>query len=155
MTILVAGRDRSADISAEIQRAAARLPEPRPVLCGAGDSALSLSKARTPHEYHAILCRLLRVRHGIYTGNGALALRGRNKGLFRGLLGRLAMRVLAYEHEWIAYQQGLVNELVINALDLERAAMESHRLEMDNKLLELEEKVAALQHRRGAETHGG
>lgn len=155
MAILVAGRDRSADIEVEIQHAAARWAEPHSVLCGVSDSALLLRKARTPHEYYAILCRLLRVRHGIYTGDGALALRGRKRGLLRGLLGRLAMRILAYEHGWIAYQQGLVNELIVNALDFERATLESHRLKVDKKLLDLEEKVAALQHRRGAEERGG
>ena len=155
MTILVAGRDRSADIGAEIRRAAARLSEPRPVLCGTEDSALLLRKARSPHEYLAILCRLLRARHGIYTGANALPMRNGKPGLVRGFMMRIALRFLAYEHQWLAYQQGLINELVINALDMERASMESHRVKMEKKILELEEKVAALQHRRGPEGIGG
>jgi len=154
MKLIVAGQDVTATIGVAIERRAAQIEEPRPVICGPDDSALNLRKARNPPEYMAIFCKLLRVRYGLYTGTAALALRPQRPGFFRRMFLPLAMKFMAYEHGWIAHQQGLVNELVVNALDMERAAFDAHRVRMEKRILDLEEKVATLQHRHGQEGRG-
>jgi hypothetical protein len=154
MKISVAGHDVSATLGAALDLRAAQIPAPQSVICGPEDSALNLRKARNPADYLAILCRLLRVRHGLYTGMGALALRPRRHGLLGRLFQPLIIKLLAYEHGWIAHQQGMINELIVNALDMERAAFETSRVRMEKRITELEEKVATLQHRHAQEGRG-
>ena len=131
MKLTVAGRDRSADLGAAMAAEGARLAVQAGVVpLWPGHSALSLKAATDESDYLRRFTGLLRLRHGIRTGDFHIA-------RAPGLRGRLSLAVktflwklLHYQHERLAAQQSLVNELAIAALEFqqEQAARELREL---------------------------
>ena len=111
---------------------------PAPARISSDISAMMLLDARSEEEYRAEFLRLLRYRNGLDTFDfhiprkpgpaGALAAR------FKGVLWRL----LRYQHDRIAFQQNLINELAIDALEFQQDRL-------DRELAELRQRVAGLE----------
>jgi hypothetical protein len=131
MKIIVAGKDRTADLGAPVAAESARLEAQAAVTpLWPGHSALSLKDSTDEADYLRRFTGLLRLRHGIRTGAFHIA-------RAPGLRGRLSLAVktglwklLHYQHERLAAQQSLVNELAIGALEFQQdqAAQELREL---------------------------
>ncbi len=121
VSVWVSGEDRTADLGREIADAArARAQEVRPGFLSPQHSALQLKDAADTGEYQRIYNRLIGMRFGIDTAAAEWPSR-------RGLCGRIARAVqkalwklLRHQHERMAYQQNLINELLVAGLEFQR-----------------------------------
>lgn len=130
MKIWIAGKDRSDELEAGLARAAAgRGPGCAPALLLPHHSALALRAAKDTREYQDILLDLLRIRRGITTADFEIP---RRPGFLGAILARLRAflwKLFRYQHDRMAFQQNILNELTIGALEFER----------DQRLRDLEE----------------
>lgn len=140
MNIHIAGTDRTEELGRQVAEAAARLKADPPVVpLWPGHSALSLKQSKDDADYLCRLIDLLRLRHGIRLGRFHIArapgLRGRLSLAWKTLMWRL----LRYQHERIAFQQNLVNELAISALEFQRDQRTRDLAEVRRRLDRLEQ----------------
>jgi hypothetical protein len=139
MKIAIAGKDRTADPGGQVAAAAARLEGQAVVTpLWPGHSALSLKDSTDEADYLRRFTGLLRQRHGIRTGAFHIA-------RAPGLRGRLSLAVktflwklLHYQHERLAAQQSLVNELAIGALEFQQDQTERELQELRRRVERLE-----------------
>ncbi|MGD9611943.1 MAG: hypothetical protein AB7V22_03490 [Kiritimatiellia bacterium] len=139
MHLTVAGKDRSADLGRQVAAAAARLQATASIGALAPEhSALSLRESSDGADYLRRLVGLLRLRHGLrttdYYAPRAPGLRGRLSATLKKFLWKL----LRYQHDRMAFQQNLVNELAIAALEFQQG-------HLDGELAELKARLAALE----------
>lgn len=118
MNIMVAGKDRSAEFAT---RLAPPRPEARPPRFLAPEhSALALREARNTAEYQDRLLELIRIRRGISTADFPIP---RKPGLLGAAMSRaraFLWKLLRYQHDRMAFQQNVLNELFSSALEFER-----------------------------------
>ena len=146
MYLGIAGQERSSDIGADLARRAARhqgaLSPWAP-----GDSALSLMESSDPNDYLARTCKLLRLRYALSTEPFPIPGKpGATGTLLRRVKGFL-WKLLRYQHDRMAFQQNAINELVISALDLQRATSQQAIASLEQRIKILEAKLAS--HRNG------
>lgn len=142
MKILVANKDRTNDLGADIQRAArvrmrgkerevpARIP---PEI-----SALSPAQPKSETEYLDNLIRLIRYRDAVGTIDFDIPRRPGLAGLFMTRLKVLFWKLLRYQHDWIVFRQNLINGLHTHALEYELISRRKAMARLDQRLKRLE-----------------
>ena len=141
MKISVAGQDRTADLGPEIAAEAARLEASGSIgALSPQHSALVLRESLDRDDYLRRFIGLLQLRHGVRTADYYIP-RG------PGLRGKVAVAVktflwklLRYQHDRMSFQQNLVNELAIDALEFQSRP--------GRELAELDRRVARLEQDR-------
>ncbi len=144
MRLTVNGIDRADTLGAELEQAAAALRRTHTVRSlSPGHSALSLLEADSGEDRIRRLLELTRLRHGIRTDDFEMPVRpGRLGQLILKFKQRL-WRALRYQHDRIAFQQNLVNELVIHTLETLHAEHGRERDALRARLAALEARDAA------------
>lgn len=120
MKLTVASQDRSADLGAEVAAAAQRRSLKPPRMLSPGHSALALKTARTEREFLDKYIELVGLRHGAVTSDFDIP---RKPGAVGALLAKVRgflWKLLRYQHDRMAFQQNLINELLVDALAFER-----------------------------------
>ncbi len=148
MKLIVAGKDRSADLGDDLAREAAALASSNTSIhCAHDDAVLRLREVSSMAEYLKTYAPLMRSNGGL-----RIALTTPPRPPRRGLMPRLRrwlrpllLRVLTHEHAYIVHQQATFNELIATALEFE--VEESQR-----RCAEIETRLAALE-ARCADTH--
>ena len=141
MKLFVAGKDRTADLGPEIAAEAARLKASGSIAAlSPQHSALVLKESLDRDDFLRRFIDLLRLRHGVRTADYYIprgpGLRGQVAVAVKAFLWKL----LRYQHDRMAFQQNLVNELAIDALEFQ------HHL--GRELAELDHRVARLEQDR-------
>lgn len=139
MKICVAGKDCSADLAGRLAEQQSPAPEPR--FLSPQHSALSLKNAKNTAEYQDILLALIRIRRGITTADFAMPRKPGWMGCVLGKVRGFLWKVFRYQHDRMAFQQNVLNELMAGALEFER---DQRRREME----ELRARVAAMEQGR-------
>jgi hypothetical protein len=138
MKLIIANRDRSADIGTDMGDAAKARATRAPRMLSPQHSALRLKEAGTEREYLDRFVALVRLRRGVSTADFEVP---RKPGIVGAILARVRMflwKLLRYQHDHTMFQQNLINELLGDALEFER---ERSRREMK----ELRERLEALE----------
>ncbi|HBA82486.1 MAG TPA: hypothetical protein DCZ95_00175 [Verrucomicrobia bacterium] len=117
----MANQDRTAELGALLrQQAASRRPSMLPPALAPQHSALALRQARNTAEYQSILVNLIRIRRGITTSDFSIPHKPGWKGSLLAGARRFLWKLLRYQHDRMAFQQNVLNELLIGALEFER-----------------------------------
>ncbi|MGD9782262.1 MAG: hypothetical protein AB7V14_08935 [Kiritimatiellia bacterium] len=140
MRIAVAGKDRTGDLGRSIAEEAGRLKSAGPVGRFAPEhSAVVLKESAGAADYQRRFIDLLRMRQGVRTSDyyvpRAPGLRGRASAAAKTLLWKL----LRYQHDRISFQQNLINELAIDALEFQQGPMEQEWADLKRRVESLEE----------------
>jgi hypothetical protein len=136
MPLLVAGKGRSADLGEDIRRAAARLRLAQPY--SPADSALSLKDAPDERAFLERFCRLVRLHHGVRTADFDIPAR---RGRAAVAIKRALWRLLRYQHDRIAFQQNAMNELLVEALEMQQALQRRETTELRDRLARVEREL--------------
>jgi len=142
MNLTIAGQDRSLDIGADLTRRAARhqgaLSPWAPQ-----DSALSLRQSGSPSDYLARYVKLLQLRHALSTETFTIPGKPGVAGtLLRQIKGFL-WKLLRYQHDRMAFQQNVINELAISALDFQRTTSQQTFASLEQRIKVLEAAIAS------------
>lgn len=144
MRVIVAGQDRTETLGAQIRESARRRAAAgAPRFLSPEHSALRLKAAHDQAEYLKVYNRLVGMRHGIHTEIFAIPHHPGRVGSMGARIKKLLWKLLRYQHDRMAGQQNLVNELVIAGLKFERE-------ETCRAIARLEARVARLETRGGS-----
>lgn len=142
MRLVVAGKDRSADLGRQIaDRAEQREKTASIGLLSPLHSALCLKNEVTTHGYLNQFMRLLKMRHGVSTAPFPVPARAGLSGGIMAAFKRILWRLLRYQHDRVTFQQNLINELLINALEMQKKMMEDRTEEVMKRLETVEAAV--------------
>lgn len=136
MKITVANKDRRSDLGRELEAAAtARADHVADRLLVREISALRLREASTESEFLTQYIEHLRIRHGLHVQPSLVPGKpGLLSGILRWVKARLGS-LLRYQHDHTAFQQGLMNELLVEALEFQqeqfRCEIQSLRARLD------------------------
>jgi len=153
MKIIVANRDRSDDLGQQLAAAAReRADRSVPGAFSPQHSALSLKKARTGTEYLSAFIRLLRIRGDLKTTPFDIPAKPGIHGRLSAGIKKFLWKVLRYQHDRMAFQQQIINELMTCMMEFEKASREKeiHALKRRVAALEVDGNAAA-----GNPTDGG
>ena len=139
MNITVAGKDRAGELGRTLAEEGARLKSAGSIGALAPQHcALALKEFTDRDDYMRRFIGLLQLRHGVRTADFYIP-RG------PGLRGRVALAVktflwklLRYQHDRITFQQNLINELTLDALEFQQDRL-------GRELAELRQRVAGLE----------
>ena len=139
MNITVAGKDRAGELGRTLAEEGARLKAAGSAgALAPGHSALSLKESADRDDFLRRFIGLLQLRHGVRTADFYIP-RG------PGLRGRVALAVktflwklLRYQHDRITFQQNLINELTLDALEFQQDRL-------GRELAELRQRAAGLE----------
>ena len=146
MRLTIAGKDRTADLGAELSRRSARLHGAlSPWL--PQHSALSLRDSRDSSDYFDRFCRLVRLRHEVNTGIFHIPVKPGWLGKHVRQVKTLLWKALRYQHDRITFQQNIINELVVSGVDFQNSAVMRKMAGLERKVEQLESELKAL--RRG------
>ncbi len=139
MKVVVAGKDRTQDLGREITAAANPLSQKGVVpFLSPHHSALSLKSARNEREFLDTFTNLTRMRHGVRTGDFYIAAQPGWKGRVMAWLKAALWRRLRYQHDRIAFQQNLINELNTQALERQNAVLTEEIGQLRRRIEQLE-----------------
>ena len=139
MKVVVAGKDRAQDLGREITAWADALAQQKTVpFLSPHHSALSLKSARNEREFLELFTNLARMRHGVRTGDFYIPARPGWKGRVMAWLKTMMWRKLRYQHDRIAFQQNLVNELNVQALERQNAVLTQEIEQLRRRVEQLE-----------------
>ena len=139
MRVIIASQDRTATLGAQIRESARRRADGgTPRFLSPEHSALTLKAAHDQADYLRIYSRLIGIRHGIQTESFAIPRKAGWGGAIVARIKKLLWKLLRYQHDRMAGQQNLVNELVIAGLEFERE-------ECRREIARLEARVARLE----------
>lgn len=139
MKITVAGKDRTAEIGQQIAADAARLKATCSIdSLSPEHSALLLKQAASRDDYTRRFIGLLRIRHGARTTDFYIPRGPGLKGKVAVALKSFLWKLLRYQHDRMAYQQNLINELAINALEFQQD-------QLSQELADLKQRVEGLE----------
>lgn len=146
MKIIVANRDRTADLGAEIRTAAANRqqnPDCRviPATIVPEISALALQAAKSESAYLSEFIRLLRYRDNVDTLRFMIPRKPGFQGAMMTKLKEFLWKLLRYQHDRITFRQNMINSLHTTALECELAAREKDVSELRKRLAELEARL--------------
>ena len=142
MNLSVAGKDRSGDLGRQVAADAARLQASGAVGALAPEhSALVLKTATDRADYLRRYLDLLRLRHGVRTADYYVPRRPGWAGRVAGAAKTVLWKLLRYQHDRMSFQQNLVNELAVDALEFQRDRM-------DRELADVKKRIDALEGRR-------
>lgn len=139
MRIAVAGKDRTGDLGRTLAEEAARLESAGPIgRFAPAHSAVVLKESAGAADYQRRFIDLLRMRQAVQTADyyvpRAPGLRGRAAAALKTVLWKL----LRYQHDRISFQQNLINELALDALEFQQGRT-------DRELANLKRRVASLE----------
>ena len=139
MKVVVAGKDRTQDLGREATVAADTLSQKGVVpFLSPQHSALSLKSARNEREYLELFTNLTRMRHGVRTGDFYIAAQPGWKGRIMTWLKTALWRRLRYQHDRIAFQQNLINELNTQTLERQNAVLTQEIEQLRRRVEQLE-----------------
>jgi hypothetical protein len=142
MELLVAGKDRTSDWGAQIAVKATTLKGLR--FLSSHHSALSLKESHDASEYLDRFCDLLRMRHGVNTEDFPIPTRPGLMGSAFRAIKTVLWKLLRYQHDRIAFQQNVINELVITAVNLQQAAIRERLADLEREVETLKKENQAL-----------
>ena len=145
MRLIIAGKDRSSDIGADLVRRSTRHAGPLSPW-SPQDSALSLKDSSDASDYTERFWKLMRLRWAVSTDAFPIPAR---PGLWGGMLRQIKAvlwKVFRYQHDRIAFQQNTINELVVNSVGLQQSDFRRKIIELEKKLERMESDIAALRH---------
>ena len=141
MKIVVAAKDRSADLGREIREAAAARARPSDLPPHSPEhSALSLKETRTEKEYHARFLTLLAVRHAV-SASIRVSRRPGLPGLLAARFQDAVWRLVHHRVGRIVRDQNVYNELLALAADLENRALRKEVESLSGRLAEVERRA--------------
>jgi len=143
MKITVANQDRTADLGAALQASARarRQSGPQPIILPPEISALALRDAASDADYLAILIRLMRRREDSDTRDFDVPRRAGRAGALLAAVKKALWKLLRYQHDRMAFQQNLFNELTVSALEYEAARRQQEHEELIRRVAELEARL--------------
>ena len=148
MQLMVAGRDRSGDLGAEIESAAARLRKLKdrraPPKISPEIGALVLHKASCNEEYLGHFLRLLRYRDAYDTYDFDIPRKPGFAGRVMARIKRALWKRLRYQHDRIAFRQNLIHGLFTGAIEFESDARRRRDEDIMRRLAEFEERLNKL-----------
>ena len=140
MKITVGGMDRSGDVVPQIVAEAAQLTATRAIGMLAPDhTALRLKASADLDDYVGRFVDLLRIRHGIRTADYYIPRGPKLRGKLAAAMKNSLWKLLRYQHDRIAFQQGAANELAINALEFQAGRI----AELERRLASIEKSNSA------------
>jgi len=144
MRLVIAGKDRTADLGQAISGRAARHRGPL-FAWPPEDSALSLKGSAGPSDYFDRFWRLMRLRHAVsmdaffipakpgWVGNGIRQIK------------KVLWKILRYQHDRAAFRQNIINELVAGAVEAQQASVRKDMADLERKVHRLETELKTLQ----------
>ena len=139
MKVVVAGKDRTQDLGRETAAAAERLSRKGVVpFLSPHHSALSLKSARNEREFLDLFTNLVRMRHGVRTGDFYIPAQPGWKSRLMVWLKTTMWRKLRYQHDRIAFQQNLINDLNTQALERQNAVLTREIEQLRRRVEQLE-----------------
>lgn len=124
--ILVGGQDRTAEILPFLDAAVASVPPSRHLRgLHENDSAMSLLQSAHENDYQDRLISLLRMRRGMDTRDFEVPVRPGWIGRLQKPIRVFLWRLLKYQHDRMAFQQNMINEMLVSALEYERSLRRS------------------------------
>ena len=118
MKLIVAGRDRSADLGARVEAEAGALPATAaPRIFAPSHTALRLRNCADEREFLAAYLRLLRHHLGLEPAGLPVPRPPGPAGALLAAVRRGLWRILGYQQERLAARQTAVNELLAGAVD--------------------------------------
>ena len=143
MNITVAGKDRSGDLGpAVLEQAAALRAAGSAGALSPEHSALSLSRAADGDDYLDRFVDLIRMRHGVRTTDYYIPRAPGWRGRVSVALKTFLWKLLRHQHERIAFQQNLINELEINSAEFQRDLLKQEVAELKRRIDSLEKGLA-------------
>ena len=140
MNLTVAGKDRSGDLGQRVAAEAAQLQASGAVgALSPEHSALVLKAATGRADYLRRYVELLRLRHGIRTTDYYIPRGPGWRGRVAVVLKTFLWKLLRYQHDRMAFQQNLVNELAIDALEFQQSQFEGEMADLKRRVARLEQ----------------
>lgn len=141
MKITVAGEDRSGDLGRALVEEAARLQAAGSSGSLAPEhSALSLKESADRDDYLRRFIGLLRLRHGVRTTDYYIPRGPGLRGKAAVALKTVLWKLLRYQHDRISFQQNLINELAIDALEFQQGRLDRELADLKQRIDGLEQK---------------
>lgn len=134
--IVIAGRDRTADLLPGLGGQRAPGGEPPP--------ALALGQAKNQSDYLERLIALLRTHGALRTDSGEVPVPPGLLGRLLKPLRRLQWRVFRYQHDRMAFQQNAINRHVAAVLECLREECRGDIARLEARIAALEGELAAL-----------
>ncbi len=139
MKLLVAGRDRTGDVGAEIRSfAAGRGSGCGPRFVSPEIGALCLCAASSEEDYLRELIRLIRHRDAFDTLDFDVPRRPGLIGRFMAGFKTILRKLMRFQFERTAFQQNLINRMFTTAIECEVGLREREMREMKSRIVELE-----------------
>ena len=138
MRLVVANNDVTSSLGADIADAAQeRAKHASPRFHVPEVSALLLRNCKNEGEYFATFVKLLRMRHGASTDDFEIQRApGFIGGMMKAIRGFL-WKLLRYQHDRMIFQQNLINEMLIHAVEFEVAQRNREISKLRAELAEL------------------
>jgi len=137
MRLIVAGKDQTAEIGAELTRRAAR-HQGALSPWSAADSALALKDSRNMEDYLERYGKLMRFRYALCTDPFPIPGKPGFAGTLIKKLKTFLWKLLRYQHDRMSHQQNAINELVISAQDFQNSAIQQRLNTLEQRIQELE-----------------
>lgn len=148
MNIIVAGENRTHDLGAEIQKAAALLKKKTgrsaPPQISPEIGALVLHKAGCDGDYLDNFIRLLRYRDAYDTYDFDIPRRPGLVGAIMARIKKILWKLTRYQHDRIAFRQNLINGLFTSAIEFESDERRRKDNEINGRLARAEEMLDKL-----------
>jgi hypothetical protein len=138
MKLLVANTDVSGSLGADIAAAAKqRAQHSSPHFHVSEVSALSLRNCSSEDEYFSRFIKLMRMRHGASTDDFEIQRAPGFMGAIKQRIRRFLWKLLAYQHDRMIFQQNLINEMIIHAIEFEVAERNKQLEKLTAELAEI------------------
>jgi len=142
MKLIIAGRDRTAELGAELRRQVEIMAlgdtSHQPARIPAGISVLTLREAASDADYLNELVRLLRYRDGVDTLPFHIPGRPGLGGRLMGRIKQALWKMFRYQHDRIAFRQNLINTQLTSALEFELMARQKETADLQRRVAALE-----------------
>ncbi|MBN1674714.1 MAG: hypothetical protein JXR37_26960 [Kiritimatiellae bacterium] len=150
MKLVIAGKDRSADLGPELAAAAAQRAAPELAdRLRRHEAVLGLRSAPSQAAYLETLIDLLRVRHHADTGPFAIPTRPGLAGRVQASVKRFLWKLLRYQHDRMVFQQNAVNTGLTYALELQHELHQRELAALTQRVEEVEGRLRELEGRGG------
>lgn len=145
MTVIVAGKDRTAELAADLRNRVAVLARGddhhRPAELPPGVDALSLAAARTEGEYLTRLAGLLRHRDAVDTREFRSPRRPGVPGWLKRQVRVVIWKAMQFPRERMAFRQNLINTQLTSAIVYETRQRQREIDDLQCRLAELERRL--------------
>lgn len=140
MKISIAGKDCSADLGPALAAEAARLKASGGIgALSPGHSALTLRESADGDDYVHRFVGLLRLRHGVRTADYYIPRGPGLRGWLAVAVRTFLWKLLRYQHDRMSFQQNLINELAIDALEFQQGHADREWADLRRRIERLEQ----------------